>query len=270
MRIEHCSDAEERFVGLRLRVFDSGLAHLDDEWDLRDVRSPYTRLYFVYSGEGMIRTHSGERMLRAGQMYLVPSGLKFDCRCECALEKLYIHVALELPDGFDLLGGFADALELELPGALGESLRAAYGGGNISAALTLKSGAYAALAAFMAEYGAQLHPVSSYSPLTHAAFKLIKRELSSNLTLKDIAGTLNINPSTLGKRFRAETGQSMSSYIDSLLMQKLQRRLLSGDATLSEISDELGFCDQFYMSRYFKKRQGETPSAYRRRLGGAV
>ena len=75
---------------------------------------------------------------------------------------------------------------------------------------------------------------------------------------------------TQGKRFRADTGQSVSDYMDSLLMQRLQRELLSGEATLAEIADELGFCDQFYMSRYFKKRQGETPSAYRRRLGGAV
>ena len=270
MQIEHCSDAEERFMSMRLRIFDSGYARLDSSWSMRDVCSPYTRLYFAFDGEGWIRTQAGERALRAGRMYLIPSGLKFDYWCDRWLEKLYMHVILELPDGFDLLGGFADGLELPLPERLGGELRRAYRGGSMAAALRIKSGALEALAAFMDAYGERLRPISSYSPLTHAAFRVIKRELSSHLTLKDIAGTLGINPSTLGKRFRADTGQSVSDYMDSLLMQRLQRELLSGEATLAEIADELGFCDQFYMSRYFKKRQGETPSAYRRRLGGAV
>lgn len=259
-------------MGMRLRMFDSGYAHLGSDWSMREVCSPYTRLYFVFDGEGWIRTPAGERALRAGCMYLIPSGLKFDYWCDERLDKLYLHVILELPDGFDLLGGFNDGLELPLPAALGDELRTAYRDGSMASVLRLKSGVFQALAAFMDAYGEQLQPLtaSSYSPLTHAAFRVIKRELSSHLTLKDIAASLSINPSTLGKRFRAETGQPVSDYIDSLLMQKLQRRLLSGDATLAEIADELGFCDQFYMSRYFKKRQGETPSAYRRRLGGAV
>ncbi len=264
------SGPEERFVGLRLRMFDSGYARLDSSWSMREVCSPYTRLYFAYRGEGWIRTPAGVRALRAGHMYLIPSGLKFDYWCAGELDKLYIHVALELPDGFDLLGGFPDGLELELDAALGEELLRAYRGGDLRAALRLKGCVYAALAAFVGAYGAMLRPMGSYSPLTHAAFRLIKRELSSHLTLKDIAAALGINPSTLGKRFRAETGLAISDYMDSLLMQQLQRRLLAGDSTLSEIADELGFCDQFYMSRYFKQRQGETPSAYRRRLGGAV
>ena len=79
------------------------------------------RVFAVYavvlclSREGWIRTPAGERALRAGYMYLIPSGLKFDYWCDGEMDKLYIHVALELPDGFDLLGGFADGLELELP-----------------------------------------------------------------------------------------------------------------------------------------------------------
>ena len=270
MTIERMSSLEERFVGLRLRVFDSGYAHLDSSWSMRDVCSPYTRLYFAYRGEGWIRTPAGERALRAGYMYLIPSGLKFDYWCDGEMDKLYIHVALELPDGFDLLGGFADGLELALPEALGEELLRAYRGGDLRAALRLKGCVFEALAEFVDGYGAMLRPISSYSPLTHAAFRVIKRELSSHLTLKDIAAALDINPSTLGKRFHAETGLAISDYMDSLLMQQLQRRLLAGDSTLSEIADELGFWDQFYMSRYFKKRQGETPSAYRRRLSGAV
>lgn len=270
MDIEHCSSEHRRDMALRLRMFENGYARLNSTWNMRDVCSPYTRIYYVYDGEGWICTPSGEHKLRAGYMYLIPSGLKFDYRCDEMLNKLYMHVVLEMPDGFDMLGSFGDILELEMPRELSEALLAAYRTDNMAAALRVKSGVLDTIAAFIDAYGEKLSPISSYSPLISAAFRLIKREMSARLTLKDIAAALDINPSTLGKRFRAETGAAVSDYIDSLLMQKLQRRLLAGDATLAEIADELGFCDQFYMSRYFKKRQGETPSAYRKRLGGAV
>lgn len=269
MIIEHCDSSLERFTGLRLRLFESGYAHIDSTWSMRDVCSPYTRLYFAYRGEGWVRTPVGAQALRAGNMYIIPSGLKFDYWCDGELDKLYIHVVLEMPDGFDMLGGFGAALELPLPDELGGRILAAYRGGSMSAALELKGCIYGALALFIDRYGDRLRPVNGHSALTNATFRLIKRELSSRLTLKQIAGELGISPGTLGKRFHAETGQSVSEYMDNLIMQKLQR-LLSGDATLAEISEELGFCDQFYMSRYFKKRQGETPSAYRHRLGGIV
>ena len=35
---------------------------------------------------------------------------------------------------------------------------------------------------------------------------------------------------------------------------------------VSEVSERLGFCDQFYFSRYFKKRCGESPLKYRKRM----
>lgn len=270
MGIEHCSDEKQRYMALRLRMFDDGYARLDSTWNMRDVCSPYTRLYYVYDGEGWVNSPSGEHKLRAGRMYLIPSGLKFDYRCDDRLDKLYMHVVLEMPDGFDMLGSFGDVLEMDMPDGLGAEILAAHRGNDMASAFRMKGCVMDTIAQFMEAYGAGLMPISSYSPLISAAFRLIKRDLSSRLTLKEIADALDINPSTLGKRFRAETGASVSDYIDSLLMQKLQRRLLSSDATLAEISDELGFCDQFYMSRYFKKRQHETPSAYRRRLGGAV
>ena len=35
---------------------------------------------------------------------------------------------------------------------------------------------------------------------------------------------------------------------------------------IAEIAEQLDFCDQFYFSRFFRQRQGETPSRYRRAL----
>lgn len=75
-----------------------------------------------------------------------------------------------------------------------------------------------------------------------------------------------MSPSTLAKRFKAETGTTLGRYLDGLLLQKAQQKLLSTDEPIGRIAEALGFCDQFYFSRYFKQRRQETPSRYRQRL----
>ena len=58
----------------------------------------------------------------------------------------------------------------------------------------------------------------------------------------------------------------MGAYIDDLVMYSAQRRLLHTDLSVNEVSETLGFCDQFYFSRYFKRRCGESPLKYRKRM----
>ena len=50
------------------------------------------------------------------------------------------------------------------------------------------------------------------------------------------------------------------------LMYSAQRKLLCTDLSVNEISEAFGFCDQFYFSRYFKRRCGESPLRYRKRM----
>jgi AraC-like DNA-binding protein len=59
---------------------------------------------------------------------------------------------------------------------------------------------------------------------------------------------------------------TLGRYMDDLLLQRAQQMLLSSEESISRIAEQLGFCDQFYFSRYFRQRLQETPSQYRRRL----
>ena len=42
-------------------------------------------------------------------------------------------------------------------------------------------------------------------------------------------------------------------------MARCEELLCDTDLSLSEISERFGFCDQFYFSRRFKAKYGETP-----------
>ena len=43
-----------------------------------------------------------------------------------------------------------------------------------------------------------------------------------------------------------------------------EQLLLKSDLTVLQISERFGFCDQFYFSRRFKMKYGETPQKYRK------
>ena len=84
------------------------------------------------------------------------------------------------------------------------------------------------------------------------------------MTVRSLAQALNMSESTLTKRFRAEVGVPLGGYIDDMLLQRARQLLLGTDLTIGQIAEQLCFCDQFYFSRYFRQRQGLTPSEYRR------
>ena len=88
--------------------------------------------------------------------------------------------------------------------------------------------------------------------------------------MQDLARQLSVSGSTLSKSFRQETGRTVSEYLDSLLLRQACRMLLSTNLRIGEIAEKLQFCDPYYFSRYFKSRQQETPSHYRRRMSGSV
>jgi AraC-like DNA-binding protein len=67
--------------------------------------------------------------------------------------------------------------------------------------------------------------------------------------------------------FRRTTGQSFHSYLNHFRIARAQVLLTTTDKTLDCISQETGFCNQSYFSVRFHKLVGDTPLAYRHRLG---
>ena len=66
------------------------------------------------------------------------------------------------------------------------------------------------------------------------------------------------------KKILKETGVTLGKYIDDMVFIKAQELLLNNQLSIATISTFLGFCDQFYFSRWFKSMHGETPSHFRK------
>ena len=56
-----------------------------------NVCSPYSRLYFISHGGGILALRGREIPLREGCVYLIPAGLLYNYRCDASMEQLYFH-----------------------------------------------------------------------------------------------------------------------------------------------------------------------------------
>ena len=73
----------------------------------------------------------------------------------------------------------------------------------------------------------------------------------------------HVSKDYLCRRFRAEYGTSMISYLTQIRLKKAKEFLASSDMQIQEIADRTGFFDVKYFSTLFKKVNGITPSRFR-------
>ena len=97
----------------------------------------------------------------------------------------------------------------------------------------------------------------------NSAIDFISENLTAALTVSEIATAVNIANSTLSAKFKKEVGVSVSEYLDYRLILSAMELLTTTEKSISEISDILGYSDQFYFSRRFKKRYGISPKKFR-------
>ncbi|MEG1573585.1 MAG: helix-turn-helix domain-containing protein [Bacteroidales bacterium] len=64
---------------------------------------------------------------------------------------------------------------------------------------------------------------------------------------------------------RSVTGHPAKRVIDDFVVLEIKVLLQSSELSVQEIADKLGFPDQSYLGRYFKRHEGVSPKAFRER-----
>jgi AraC-like DNA-binding protein len=66
------------------------------------------------------------------------------------------------------------------------------------------------------------------------------------------------------KSFKEMIGIAPGQYHLNLKIEKAAHMLKETDFTIAKIAENTGFESEFYFSRFFKKKMGASPSAYRK------
>lgn len=105
--------------------------------------------------------------------------------------------------------------------------------------------------------------LGNYSPPIRQIVEHIQLNYSQHLTVPELASICHLSESHLSRTFKKELGMSISQYAEHLRCEKAAEMLRSGTTAIGEISRYVGYIDNNYFAKVFKKQYGMSPTEYR-------
>lgn len=85
---------------------------------------------------------------------------------------------------------------------------------------------------------------------------------SRKLTSADLENEFKMNFDYLNRLFKKKNGAPIFSYLNTLRINKAVEMLISGNTKAYEIAHAVGYSDEYYFSKVFKKQVGISPKNY--------
>jgi len=111
--------------------------------------------------------------------------------------------------------------------------------------------------------GSELVPAVA---ITNRFREYIFSNIKTKHLVTDYASLLHISPNHLNKTVKKITGKSPTKWIDEAIVAEAKVLLCQSELSISQVSMEVGFEDQSYFTRLFKKYENITPSEFRRMI----
>ncbi|WP_345949662.1 AraC family transcriptional regulator [Mucilaginibacter sp. PAMB04274] len=112
-------------------------------------------------------------------------------------------------------------------------------------------------------YDEQINPaVLEDDAITHS-IRFMKDNIRQLFTVDNLAKQQNLSVSHYTRLFKTKTGYSPIQYFNQLKIQLSCQYLYFSDRKIKEICNEIGFVDQYYYSRLFRKLMGISPAKYK-------
>ena len=95
----------------------------------------------------------------------------------------------------------------------------------------------------------------------------IEKDFKSKHTPGDYAALLNISPNALAKITKKHFNKTLTDLITERIIIEAKRELYLTNKSVKAIAHELGYDDEYYFSRFFKKNTDIPPQVYRETVG---
>lgn len=250
---------------LRLLIHEIGEVDLGPQWHFEKIASPFHRLYFVAGGDGQVSWGGGVAHLRPGTIWFFPAGLTADYGCRSRVRKGFLSLNVEWLPGFDLFAG------VKAPQLLGK-WRGGPGywpwpgrPGERGFATGLTAGCWEFLSKLPHPSPAQDLPHGEAADSLSGVLTYLEARLSAKLTVAQLAQQHGLGPAAFAKEFQRILGKNPKIFLMERLFNRAATGLLVEDMPVKTLGTKLGFEDEFYFSRWFRKMSGVSPTAYRQR-----
>lgn len=92
----------------------------------------------------------------------------------------------------------------------------------------------------------------------------VQRNYQKNITVEFLSSLFFMNSSYLSHMFRKQTGEKFVHYLNTIRIEKAKSLLTSTDRKLYQIARAVGYDNDKYFLRVFKKLEGITPEKFRK------
>ena len=243
----------------------AGYVTTDESWRQLPRYASYSRLYYVIEGSGMLISEQGELALEPGYVYIVPCGMKAGFYGTPSVTKLFFHINLTFDEPNDAFENYSRFSRLPRSVAYINELKDLYLSTSKKDIFLLKSEITATVCQFLSRMDNRNTNFKEHSKCVSDAISFIRKNMRATLTVREVCRNVPCCAGALANAFKKELGQSISNFIEEMVMSEAQSQLLYSNRSIREISEALGYSDQFYFSRRFKKCFSTTPSKYRKK-----
>jgi len=264
-------DAKTIISSLRTELIAGKRTHCSSRWADKGrphFSDPFSRLYWIRSGNGVVIHDGGTIQLRPGKLIVIPAYKATRYICPKEMDLYWIHFKAQLfgcLEIFDLLSWDLTVpmpKDEDMPTCFGQFFTA-MGTDNIKEHFN----ADALLRRFIALFASksqnyqeqQLKELQRFLP----AIAFIEQNLHCSISLKDLTRIVPLQYAYFCDLFSKTMGQSPIDFINKKRIERAQFLMTQGKCVLKEIASEVGFKDVYYFSRVFKKIVGIAPAHYR-------
>lgn len=244
----------------------AGISYCDPDYRIKRDHSPIHCLEYVAKGSGTIIENGKSYTASAGQVYLLHRQADhfYYTDPNNPWTKLWMNVSGELSD--QLIRIYGLDRQCLYNGAPAEPLFREF----LELAKQKKpkneifyqcSGIFLSIVQQVSQTLAPNHPISGTAEKLKTE---LDNQAGSSLSLEALAKTVYCTKAHAIRVFKSAYGVTPYEYLLRRKIELSKIMLENTACSISEIAEQLGFCDPHYFSGFFKKRVGVSPAQYRK------
>lgn len=275
---------------LQLILLNIGYAVHQADWNYKNVKSPFARIYLVK--EGGARLHLPNKRtqeLKPSYLYLIPPFTMHSYECNDHFALYYIHIYENQSSSYSILEDLMYPVEItatQIDSLLIERLfiinpdielvhydpskyddtqhllRSINFQSNkpTYALLETKGILYQLLTRFLV-FSKNKYEIVDDRVLK--AIRYIRKNIDKQITMEDLLNICCLSKDHFIRLFKNDMGTTPIKYINQKKIERAQLLLITNNRSIKDIAYALSFENVYYFNRLFKKIIGMTPSEYR-------